>query len=76
MKASKKGLVEAMRHSCTEVLPVLRQVLILCTDDFSDIGEGLLRDQQGQGADARVTVDFVGYGRKQLLLRHARLERA
>ena len=38
-------------------------------------GEGWLRDSQGSGADARVTVDFDAFGRKQLLLRHARLEK-
>ena len=38
-------------------------------------GEGVLFDVGGRGEDTRVTVDFVGHGRRQLLLRHARLER-
>ncbi|MDJ0975634.1 MAG: 3'-5' exonuclease [Planctomycetota bacterium] len=38
-------------------------------------GEGVLRDASGRGADARVTVDFDAFGRKQMLLRYARLER-
>ncbi len=38
-------------------------------------GEGLLQAVGGAGEDTRVTVDFDAFGRKQLLLRHARLER-
>ncbi|MHC5009586.1 MAG: ATP-dependent helicase [Planctomycetota bacterium] len=38
-------------------------------------GAGRLLDRQGRGAGARVTVDFDEFGRKQLLLSHARLER-
>ncbi len=38
-------------------------------------GPGRLEEVGGGGADARVTVDFDVHGRKQLLLRHARLER-
>jgi DNA helicase-2/ATP-dependent DNA helicase PcrA len=36
-------------------------------------GEGTLSDMGGRGEDVRVTVDFDGHGRRQLLLRHARL---
>jgi len=38
-------------------------------------GVGRLESVGGGGSDARVTVDFDRHGRKQLLLRHARLER-
>lgn len=38
-------------------------------------GEGWLADRHGRGLGTRVTVDFDGFGRKQLLLTHARLER-
>jgi DNA helicase-2/ATP-dependent DNA helicase PcrA len=38
-------------------------------------GPGRLEDVSGAGEDTRVTVEFDTHGRRQLLLRHARLER-
>ncbi|MDA1195785.1 MAG: UvrD-helicase domain-containing protein [Planctomycetota bacterium] len=38
-------------------------------------GPGLLESLGGDGSDERVTIDFDTHGRKQILLRHARLER-
>jgi len=38
-------------------------------------GAGELEAVGGAGEDARVTIDFDAFGRKQLLLRHARLEK-
>ncbi len=38
-------------------------------------GKGRLESTSGAGEEARVTVDFDVHGRKQLLLRHARLEK-
>jgi DNA helicase-2/ATP-dependent DNA helicase PcrA len=38
-------------------------------------GAGQLEAVGGAGEDARVTIDFDAFGRKQLLLRHARLEK-
>ena len=38
-------------------------------------GEGVLMGVAGAGAGTRVTVDFLAYGEKQLLLSYARLER-
>ncbi len=38
-------------------------------------GAGRLEAVSGAGEDARVTIDFDAFGQKQLLLRHARLEK-
>ncbi len=38
-------------------------------------GEGVLTDVLGSGPDVRVTVEFDEHGRKQMLFKHARLER-
>ncbi len=39
-------------------------------------GEGIVFDREGEGEDARITVQFPGFGRKKLVEKYANLERA
>ncbi len=39
-------------------------------------GEGVVFDREGEGEDARITVQFPGFGRKKLVEKYANLERA
>ena len=39
-------------------------------------GVGTVLDVEGEGPDRKITVSFPGYGRKKLVERYARLERA
>jgi DNA helicase-2/ATP-dependent DNA helicase PcrA len=38
-------------------------------------GEGIIAAREGEGDDAKITVQFSGYGTKKLVERFAQLER-